>query len=119
LRKGKNTYVRTINCSKTNKGQSAWFQTRSGLRKGSVLSLILFNIIMKVVCNKIKEKVEVSDVKAFIYDIMTWCDNMKELEIRLARGDRESKNYGFQVNLEKTVISRLSKRKKIHNNENK
>jgi hypothetical protein len=56
LRKVKNTYKRTINCVKTNKGQSAWFETKSGVRQGSILSPILFNIIVNDVCNKIKEK---------------------------------------------------------------
>jgi hypothetical protein len=50
-----------------------------------VLLLILFNIIINDVCNKIKEKMKVIDLKAFIYaaDIMICSDNMKELEIRI------------------------------------
>jgi hypothetical protein len=54
------------------------------VRQGSVLSLILFNIIINNVCNKIKEKMKVTGLKAFIYANMIWCDNMKEKEIRLA-----------------------------------
>jgi hypothetical protein len=52
----KNKYKRTINCNKTSEGQAAWFETRSGMRQGSILSLILFTIIMNDVCNKVKEK---------------------------------------------------------------
>jgi hypothetical protein len=45
----------------------------------------LFNIITKDVCNKIKEKMKVTDLKTFIYsdDIMIWGDE-KEPDIRLA-----------------------------------
>jgi hypothetical protein len=32
LRKVRSTYKRTINCIKTNKGQSAWSEIRSGVR---------------------------------------------------------------------------------------
>jgi hypothetical protein len=64
LRKVKNTYRMTINCIKTNKGQSAWFDTRSEVRQ-SKLSLILFNIIINNACNKRKEKIKVNDLKRF------------------------------------------------------
>jgi hypothetical protein len=46
LRKAKNTYKRTVNCIKTNKGQSAGFEARTGVRQGSILLLVLFNIVM-------------------------------------------------------------------------
>jgi hypothetical protein len=48
-------YMRTINCIETDKGQSAWFKTRSGVGQGNVLQ-ILFNVMMNDVCSKIKEK---------------------------------------------------------------
>jgi hypothetical protein len=52
---------------KTNKGQSARFETRSGVRQGSTLSQILFNIIINDICNKTREKIKVTDSKTFIY----------------------------------------------------
>jgi hypothetical protein len=53
---------------------------------------------------------KVTDLKSFIYadDIMIWGDNMEELKIRLAHWEREIKNYGLHINLEKTVMSKLS-----------
>jgi hypothetical protein len=56
---------------------------------------------MNDACNKIKGKMEVSDLKAFIYadDIMILDDNVKELETKLAHWERESKNYSLQINL--------------------
>jgi hypothetical protein len=39
-----------------------------------------------------------------------WGDNKKELDIRLAHWQRESKNYGLQINFEKTVRLRLSRK---------
>jgi hypothetical protein len=92
LREVKNTYKRNINYIKTDK-QSVWFGTRQGVRQGSILSLMLFNIIMNCVCNKIKEKMKVTYLKGFIYadDIMIWGGNVKDLEIKLAHWERESK----------------------------
>jgi hypothetical protein len=55
LRSVKNTYKRTTNCIKTNKRWPACFETILAVIKGSILLLILFNIIMNKVCNKIKE----------------------------------------------------------------
>jgi hypothetical protein len=54
---------------------------------------------------------KVTDLEAFIYaDDMIWDDNVKELEIRLAHWERESKNYDMQITLEKTVMLRLSRK---------
>jgi hypothetical protein len=87
LREVKNTYKRNINYIKTDK-QSVWF----GTRQGSILSLMLFDIIMNCLCNKIKEKNE-SNLKDFIYadDIMIWGGSVKDLKIKLAHWERESK----------------------------
>jgi hypothetical protein len=52
FRKVKNIYKRMITCIKTNKGWSAWFERRLGVRLGNVLSQI-FNIIM--MSNKMKD----------------------------------------------------------------
>jgi hypothetical protein len=67
---------------------------------------------MNNVCNKIKEKMKLSDLKAFISadDIMIEGDNMKELEVRLAHWEGESKTYGLKINLEKTVMLMLSRK---------
>jgi hypothetical protein len=56
---------------------------------------------------------EVTDIKAFIYAYgnMIWGDNVKVLEIRSAHWEGERRNYGLQINLEKTVTLRLSRKK--------
>jgi hypothetical protein len=67
LGKVKNAYERIINCIKTSKGQSAWFETRLRVRQVSSLLLpILFNIIMNGVCNKINEKIKVTDLNFYL-----------------------------------------------------
>jgi hypothetical protein len=55
---------------------------------------------------------KVSDLKASIYadDIMIWGDNVKEFKIRLSHWERESKNYGLQINLKKKAMLRLSRK---------
>jgi hypothetical protein len=60
----KNTYKIIINCIETSKRQSACFETRSGVRQGSILS---FNIILNNICNKIREKLKVTDLKIVTY----------------------------------------------------
>jgi hypothetical protein len=39
LRKVKNTHEKSVNCVKTDMGFSSWFETKSRVRQGSVLSL--------------------------------------------------------------------------------
>jgi hypothetical protein len=66
---------------------------------------------MNDVHNKRKEKMKVTDLKTFICaGDMIWVDNIKELKIRFAHWERESKNYGLQINLEKVVKLRLSRK---------
>jgi hypothetical protein len=61
---------------------------------------------MNDICNEIKEKIKVTDLKDFIYAdiIIRWGDSVKELKVR------ESKNYSLQIKLKKTVILRLSRK---------
>jgi hypothetical protein len=69
---------------------------------------------MNNACNKIKEKMKITDSTAFTYAdvIIIRDDNVKELEIKLAHWEIESKNYSLQINLEKTVMLRLSTKEK-------
>jgi hypothetical protein len=54
FRKVRNTYETTVNCVKTNKGQSTWFETRPEVRQESIFLPILFNIIMEKCGIKLK-----------------------------------------------------------------
>jgi hypothetical protein len=63
--KMENTYEKTINCVTTNKGQSSWFETRLGIRQGSVLSPVLFNVMMNEICNKIRKRNKRKRFKSF------------------------------------------------------
>jgi hypothetical protein len=76
----KQTYEITTNCVKTNMGKTGWFETKGGVRQGSILSLILFNVVMNEICLKMKEKT--GDLKALVYadDVMIWGNNIKDLE---------------------------------------
>jgi hypothetical protein len=52
----KYTYEITTNCVKTNMGITGWFETKCGIRHGSILSPILFNVVMKQIRLKMKQK---------------------------------------------------------------
>jgi hypothetical protein len=56
---------------------------------------------------------KVTDLKSFIYAdyIMIWGDNVKGLKIRSGHWQRDCKNYSLQINLEKTVMLKLSSKK--------
>jgi hypothetical protein len=55
---------------------------------------------------------KVTDLQTFVYadDIMISGNNVKELEKRLDHWEKESKNYGLQMNLEKTIMLKLSRK---------
>jgi hypothetical protein len=65
LSKMKKSHENTINFVETNKGQSSWSETRSRVRQGTILSPILFNVTTDKICNKIREKIKETDLKAF------------------------------------------------------
>jgi hypothetical protein len=114
FRKVKNTYEKTRNCVKTNKGWSSRFETRSEVRQGSILSPVLFNVIMNKICNKIKEKIKETFKRFYIR--MTWSEDVKDLETRLNLWERISKEYRLEINIQKTVILKLTRngREKIN-----
>jgi hypothetical protein len=58
-------------------GITGWFETKCGVRRGSILSPILFNVVMNEICLKMKEKT--GDLKALVYadDVMIWGNKIK------------------------------------------
>jgi hypothetical protein len=113
----KNTCEKTANCVKTNKGKSSWFETRSGVRQGSVLSPILFNVMMNKICTKVSEEMKETDLKAFIYasDVMIWGEDVKELGTILIHWER-ARNTDCR---EDSNVKSFKKWRKKHGSENK
>jgi type IV secretory pathway VirB4 component len=65
------------------------------VRQGSVLSLILFNVVMNEICLKMKEKT--GDLKALVYadDVMIWGNNIKDLEDKVNEWNKICKEFGL------------------------
>jgi hypothetical protein len=86
----------TTNCVKPNMGITGWFETKCGVRQGSILSPIVFNAVMNKICLKMKEKT--GDFKALVYadDVMIWDNKIKVLEDKVNEwnGTGYSRKYG-------------------------
>jgi hypothetical protein len=69
---------------------------------------------MNKICNN-REKTKETVLKASIYlDDMIWGGDVKELQTRQSHWERGSKDYGWQVNLEKTVMLKLLRNRGKH-----
>jgi hypothetical protein len=92
-------------------GITGWFKTKCGVRQGSVLLQILFNVVMNEICLKMKEKT--GDLKALEYadDVMIWGNKIKVLENKVNEWNNISKDFGLKINLDKTVMLKISRNK--------
>jgi hypothetical protein len=59
---------------------SGWFRVSTGVRQGSVLSLILINAIINETANKVRGENKNSDMRTLIFvnDVMIWWNEENE-----------------------------------------
>jgi hypothetical protein len=73
-----------------------WDQMRSQKRICIITNIDY--VTMNITCNKVREKIKEAD------DIIIWGKYAKEPETRLSQCERASKEYGLEINLEKTYF---------------
>jgi hypothetical protein len=80
--------------------RSDWFEVKVGVHQGSVLSPLLFAVVMDEVTKDVREGV----VKEFLYadDLVLLGDSWQEVEERYARWKKALEGKGLKVNVNKT-----------------
>src|SRR6266516_2077280 len=85
-----------------NAEESANFEVKFGLHQGSVLSPILFNIVMQAIADNFKKGV--SWELSYADDLVLLAESRVELERRLEVWIARLKGKGLRVNIDKTKV---------------
>lgn len=90
---------------RTTVGHTDWFSINQGLKQGSVLSPVLFNVVMEVMIRKIREG-NGGNIKTMIFadDIMIWGHNHYEVQNQLNRWNALMKERGLKISAEKSEV---------------
>ena len=107
-------YEQCSSCVKTKLGMTEWFSIETGLRQGSVLSPILFIIVMDEIQRRVREKLGSIMMKTMLFadDIVIWGDNEKEVQEQVSAWNQGIEDFGMKVNVakSKTIIMKRGNR---------
>src|SRR5678816_137616 len=112
LRGALESLYRNSKCNvRTEYESKKWFEVRTGVKQGSVLSPILFVSFLDVVIKKVREEIGDldGDILAYADDLACWSeegDKLREVVICFANRLREA---GLTINAEKTEIMVVSR----------
>jgi len=82
--------------------RSEWFEVKVGVHQGSVLSPLLFAVVMDVISSEVRE----GGVKELLYadDLVLLGDSWQEVRERYARWKKALEAKGLKVNVSKTKV---------------
>ena len=104
------TYKPCISNVRTGYENKRWFNVKTGVKQGSVLSPLLFIAYIDSVIKKFKEKINFSgDIMIFADDVALWTYNKNELERALIILNECLCEAGLKMNINKTEILTVSK----------
>ena len=87
------------------------FDVKVGLRQGSVLSPVLFNVVMELISGKIGG--DALGKLMYADDLAVMASDGKELEEVLRRWQAEFRRHGLKVNVEKTEVMWIGEEKRL------
>ncbi|XP_068233401.1 uncharacterized protein [Palaemon carinicauda] len=76
-------YHNVLNRVRSSAGETEGFEVRVGLHQGSALRPFIFNIMIDILIEDVREAVPWNILYAD--DIVLWAENMEDLEMRLER----------------------------------
>ena len=95
----------------THVGRTEWFLNETGLRQGSVLSPLLFIMVMDEIVKETKEKYGDRKLKVMLFadDIVVWGGNTEEVQGQLDVLSESIENYGMKISVEKSKTMVLTR----------
>jgi hypothetical protein len=111
----KSTYMNCMSRVQTSAGMTAWFGVNSGVRQGSVLSPLLFIVVMDDMLLKVKGQSDKGPTKTMIYadDIVIWGENSKDVQREVDEWNKVTEEYGMKISTEKSESVVLQRNGKI------
>ena len=116
-------YKQSQSAVRVNGELTDWFTTAVGVRQGCVISPQLFNILLELVMLIALEDTEIGATiqgchinnLRFADDIVLIAENPEDLQTLVDKVFTASSDYGLKINIQKTEVQVISKRKQIIN----
>src|SRR5678815_5513019 len=107
----RSTYVNSISKIRTGYKNEEWFEVKTGVRQGSVLSPILFIAYLDTVIRGVKESLEEIDGDIMVYadDLACWSGDGERLRQMVLCFAEKLREAGLNMNVEKTEIMIVSR----------
>ncbi len=120
----KSMYQRCESCVQTSHGLSEWFKVSIGLRQGSVLSPILFDVVMDEMLRRVDPRMEEEEgqgTKTLIYadDIVELGDSAEEVQQKVNKWNEVTEEFGMKVSIVKSELLVLQRGKKSLRHKNR
>ena len=100
----KSTYKNCESRVQTTAGVTPWFSVNSGVRQGSVLSPLLFALVMDEIMKKVDSEGDATTSRTMIYadDILIWGEDNIEVQEKIDRWSMITEDYGMKISKEKS-----------------
>ena len=97
-------YDKSFSCVQTQVGRTDWFRNVTGLRQDSVVSPLLFIMVMDEIVKESKEAYKGRKMKLMLFadDIVVWGANSKEVQEQLDILNEKIEKYGMKFSVEKS-----------------
>jgi hypothetical protein len=79
-----------------------------GVREGSVLSPVLFTVVMDEVVEIVRGRVRDINVTIYADDILIWEESEESLERELSKWQSSLEEKGVEISIEKSVVMKIS-----------
>ena len=102
-------YRKSISVVRTREGNTNWFEVKSGVRQGCVLSPLLFISYMDKITKEANQSTEDLNELLFADDQSIIHPDQQSLQKHIARLNNSCKKYDMRINTAKTEVMKISR----------
>lgn len=108
-------YKKCKNKVKSGQVNSGWFEVRTGVRQGGVLSPLLFIIYMDKCLREICQESEATETFAYADDVAVITETAEQLQTEMENWERGLVRNGMKMNRQKTEVMYVGRRREEMN----